>query len=79
MMDWYMGLPFGADDRTAWHDAIREVAELTNDTDALAFVEAMERFWSLLREAGILVGSPKPPPEKQDALYAELDTLLGVT
>jgi len=77
-MKWYEGFPFGAENRDAWHAAVREVAEITGDTEALEFVDGQDRFWDLLHRAGLIIGTPKPPPEEREALYAELDQVLGV-
>lgn len=78
-MKWYEGFPFGAEDRDAWHAAIREVGVLTGDKEAVSFVDHMNHVWDLFRRAGILVGTAKPPPEEREALYAELDKALGVS
>ena len=74
---WYE-CPCGCN-QNLWRETIKEVASLTGDAQALAWVATIEEFWDLMYRAGILVGSPKPPPEEQEALYAQLDIVLGVS
>jgi len=76
-LEWYEG---NANlDREAWYATIREVAHLTGDVRALAFVERQERFWDLMQRGGLLKGSPKPPPEERAEIHAQLDDLMGIS
>lgn len=76
-MKWY-DYPSQAD-QGLWRDAVREVALLDDDQEALSWVDKIGHLMRLMYQTGILVGAPKPPPEAREALYAELDHLLGVT
>ena len=62
-----------------WREAVREVAELTGDLEALTWHRMQTRFWELMHQAGLIKGVPKPPPERREALFAELDQLMGIS
>jgi len=65
-------------DEGAWREAVREVAELCGDEEALGWVEERERFFELLGRGGVLVGAPEPTYEERARAYAELDVFLGI-
>lgn len=76
MRGWYLQ-PVGVDG-PAWRKAVREVAELLGDVEALDWIRGQELFFELLERAGLLVGCDKPPPTEREKVYAELDAFLGV-
>jgi hypothetical protein len=62
-----------------WWNAVLEVGRLTQDEDAVKQAFAGLEIGQLFREAGLIHGYPKPPPERLPELHARIDRLLGVT
>lgn len=78
-MGWF-DYPLEAD-QTLWRAAVREVASLDADPEALEWVDRLDEFWSLMDRAGLIVGSRNHmlmAPEEKALLYDELDRVLGI-
>jgi hypothetical protein len=69
------------DQQRLWRAAVREVATLTDDQEALAWVGRLDETWDKMEGAGLIVGSHNllmMIPDEKTALYEKLDRVLGV-
>ncbi len=66
------------EDLDLWKAAVKEIALLTEDEEALIWLEWLRLANEAMHNAGLFIGDPQPAPEEQDKLYARVDFLLGV-